>query len=291
MPDWYLAGFGAIGRLIYSGLPKGSKVIMRPGKTASPFTKHTLDGSSTQVEVTADDDAAIHRLFICVKAYDVAGVIRQLAPRLTPKAIVVLSHNGLLDYDALARKLDGGCRLVVASTSHGALIRDNALVHTGRGDTWVGSVYGTVTPQEQQEITECLSLSIAPTAWTQDMLLRLWTKLGINAAINPLTALHDIKNGALKAPQFNRVIANLCEEVAAVAQAEGQALSAQTLLTLTYQVIDNTAQNFSSMHQDMQKGNTTEIAHICGEVIRRGRKHGLATPECNALLLAIENAQ
>jgi 2-dehydropantoate 2-reductase len=34
-----------------------------------------------------------------------------------------------------------------------------------------------------------------PHEWSTDILTRLWRKLALNCAINPLTVLHDCRNG------------------------------------------------------------------------------------------------
>jgi 2-dehydropantoate 2-reductase len=47
----------------------------------------------------------------------------------------------------------------------------------------------------------------------------------------------------------------------------------------------------SSMAQDLRKGNATEIDYITGELIRLGKKFGIATPENNKVYAAMKQIE
>lgn len=70
----------------------------------------------------------------------------------------------------------------------------------------------------------------------------------------------------------------ICEEVAAVIEREGHHTSAEDLRDYVMQVIDATAENISSMLQDIRALRHTEIDYING-FLRRARAHGIAVPE------------
>jgi 2-dehydropantoate 2-reductase len=63
-------------------------------------------------------------------------------------------------------------------------------------------------------------------------LQRQWQKLAINCAINPLTALHKLKNGELAGPRFADALQQVCVEVADVMSAQGIVTTAEELLLL-----------------------------------------------------------
>lgn len=95
--------------------------------------------------------------------------------------------------------------------------------------------------------------------------------------INPLTALKDCRNGDLR--DFPQEIGAICHEVAAVMQREGIHTSAENLLLYVNQVIESTADNISSMLQDIRAQRHTEIDYITGFLLNRARAHGLSVPE------------
>jgi 2-dehydropantoate 2-reductase len=76
-------------------------------------------------------------------------------------------------------------------------------------------------------------------------------------------------------------------QVAAVAAAEGvPGLETELLIQTVLQVVHATANNFSSMHQDVAHKRTTEIAYINGFVVNRAAAHSIDVA-VNAALTAM----
>ncbi len=97
----------------------------------------------------------------------------------------------------------------------------------------------------------------------------MWRKLAVNCVINPLTALWNCPNGELR--HHTDEINAICEEVAAVIEREGYHTSADDLRYYVEQVIDSTAENISSMLQDVRAMRHTEIDYITGYLLKRAR--------------------
>ena len=113
----------------------------------------------------------------------------------------------------------------------------------------------------------------------QDASSLVWSKLVINSAINPLTALLRVSNGQLlERPSARALMRALAKETAAVASAESVALAPRDAVRTVENVALRTASNHSSMFQDVQRGARTEIDAICGAVTRVGKRHHIATP-------------
>jgi 2-dehydropantoate 2-reductase len=105
----------------------------------------------------------------------------------------------------------------------------------------------------------------------------LWRKLAVNSAINPLTALRGVPNGALlEDAEARALMAAAASEVAAVAAARG--LHIEEAAGAALEVARATAGNRSSMLQDMERRARTEIDALCGAVAREGRRLGVAVP-------------
>ncbi len=110
----------------------------------------------------------------------------------------------------------------------------------------------------------------------------IWNKLLINIAINPLTAIFDIKNGQLLEDDVLLSVAcDAAVEVAAVANKLG--LPIADIESTIKSVCRNTAENHSSMLQDIKSGRETEIDSLCGAVVRYGEKLDVAA-QLNHLL-------
>jgi 2-dehydropantoate 2-reductase len=112
-----------------------------------------------------------------------------------------------------------------------------------------------------------------------DMNQLLWKKLAANCVINPLTALYQCTNGELfLEPSFPELQHELLQEVAQVAQADNQEVSEDSLRQFVTQVIGDTRENKSSMYQDTLKKQRTEVDHLNGYVVQKGRSFGIECP-------------
>lgn len=107
----------------------------------------------------------------------------------------------------------------------------------------------------------------------------IWTKVVINAGINPLTAILDVLNGQLlELAPAREVMAEAVAEAVAVGKALGVRFLHQDMLAAVQQVARRTGTNISSMRQDVLSKRRTEVAYINGAVVRQGEQVGLPTP-------------
>jgi 2-dehydropantoate 2-reductase len=76
-----------------------------------------------------------------------------------------------------------------------------------------------------------------------------------------------------------------------VAASEQIKLSAEELQQTVLQVASSTANNFSSMQQDIHHQRTSEINYINGYVVKQAAKHGIACPHNQHLLQQIQRLE
>ncbi|MBM4421709.1 MAG: 2-dehydropantoate 2-reductase, partial [Chloroflexi bacterium] len=79
----------------------------------------------------------------------------------------------------------------------------------------------------------------------------------------------------------------LAREAAAVARAAGVAISDEDAARRWRDAAANTADNRSSMLQDVQAKRETEIDAICGGVVRNAERYGIDAPLCRAMVQLI----
>ncbi len=152
----------------------------------------------------------------------------------------------------------------------------------GHGYTWLGDAAHPTAPIWLDE----LAASGIPHEWTTQILTRLWRKLALNCAINPLTVLHDCRNGGLQQHQCE--VATLCAELSELLQCCGQPDAAQNLQQEVERVIQATAANYSSMHQDVTQRRRTEIRYLLGHACEAARRHQLALPHLQQLQVRLK---
>lgn len=293
MMTWHILGAGSLGglwgaRLARAGLPV--KLILRDQARLSQYRAAgglTLieDGQASLHPIpaeTSNHDAPIKRLLLACKAYDAEAAATALAKRLAPGAEIILLQNGLGSQEAVANSLPR-TRCIFASSTEGAFREgDWRVVFAGRGHTWLGMPDKQHAPQW---LSDLQSAGI-PHDWSSDILGKLWRKLALNCAINPLTVLHNCRNGALR--NWPNEIAALCSELTTLLRACGQPAAASDLHGDVLQVIDGTANNFSSMYQDVAHGRRTEIHFLLGHALREAQHLQLALPHLDNLLQRLQ---
>lgn len=235
----------------------------------------------------------IQTLIVPVKAYQVKNAIKQLAPYLAKNCTVILLHNGLGTV-RWVKQYCPGAQIILATTTQAAFQPEPGLtIQTGIGETYFGPVQ---TSHQQADLPADSAINklinaFKPAHWDQNIQLRLWQKLAINAVINPLTALANIKNGDLTQVQYLPIIKQLVNEFCEVSQLEGFRFEPENILNLVLTVASNTADNYSSMQQDIYHARATEIDYINGYLLKVAAKHQLALPQHQNLFEQIKQAE
>ena len=189
----------------------------------------------------------------------------------------MLLQNGLGSQDEVAQHLPKQRCVFVSSTEGAFRPADFQVVFAGNGHNWLGD---PSDPRPPAWLDELQRAGIAH-QWSPDILARLWRKLALNCAINPLTVLHDCRNGDLA--EHPAEIATLCAELGELLQHCGQPTAAENLHEDVQRVILATAANYSSMHQDVAQGRRTEVTYLLGYACAAAQRHQLHLPHLQHL--------
>ena len=236
-----------------------------------------LNGHEHQFKVHATDDpqecARAKYALVLVKAWQTERVAEQLSGCLAEDGLAVTLQNGLGNYETLTHSL-GLTRVALGTTTTGATLLGPGLARAG-GE-------GIISIQRNQAIGP-LEAGLKSAGFNVNIVENakslIWGKLVINAAINPLTALLRVQNGdLLERPPARELMRRLAEESAQVARAEEITLPFADPVSAVEEVARRTAQNHSSMLQDVLRNAPTEIDAINGAVVRAAQKHHLGAP-------------
>jgi 2-dehydropantoate 2-reductase len=240
---------------------------------------------SYPVQATANpaDCAGARHALVLVKSWQTERAARQLAACLSPDGLALTLQNGLGNREKLAQAL-GTDRVALGVTTTGAtLVGPGRVRPGGEGIISLGD-HPRLDPLVNLLQRAGFAVEVVPEA--DDL---LWSKLVINAAINPLTALLRVPNGELLArPSAQTLMAGAAQEAAAVATALGRRLTYVDPVATAADVARHTAVNHSSMLQDVLRGAPTEINAICGAIVAAGEKNGVPTPVNRTLWLLIK---
>lgn len=249
-----------------------------------------LDGSrlSLAIPVVLPEELEPADLTIlAVKAHQTAAAVRNLPVLLARGGMALTLQNGLGNLEAMAAVV-GPTRLLAGVTFVGATRTvEGEVIFAGQGPTVIGVPAGSaVSLEEAEQVARVFRRAGLECQVREDIEAMLWEKLVVNVGINPLTAILRVRNGALPdlPPAWELAVA-AAQEAAAVAASLGLALSIDPEVRLS-QVCMATAENRSSMLQDIMAGRPTEIEALNAQVVQRGAALGIPTP-VNACLTEI----
>lgn len=246
---------------------------------------------AVQATIDPADLATVAIVLICVKCPALEAVGRVLR-RLPTAAILVPMQNGLGVLEALGRGLgdDADRHTLVRAVTYLAARPD--------ADGTIRQVANLPTrldgcPARHDAATDVAARFRAaglPVDVEDDLSPAVWRKLVVNAAINPVTALGRVPNGVLlQRPGLRAQMLALACEAAAVARAAGVAIADAEAGALATEAARHTAENLSSMAQDVMAGRPTEIAFLSGALLTRGEAFGLDLRETRRVTEAIDS--
>ena len=285
--EWHILGAGSIGCLWACHLQQHGltpRLILRNQLRQQQFKDGILFSGQSEPSVVqiptelTGHTSPIDRLLVTTKSYDCFNAIQQVAHRLHSDSTVVLLQNGMGQQQQAADFLTSTA-LYVGTTTEGAFREPpNQLIHAGCGETWFGPFNDSAKTQGAEAITDLLRLQLT-SAYDSNIVDRLWQKLAINAAINGLTAQYQCRNGELaNNPDYRAQMQQLCNEVEQLAQQLNQPLFAHPLIGQALEVARATADNYSSMLQDVRHQRLTEIDFINGFICHQAQLQGLELP-------------
>jgi len=229
--------------------------------------------------VTHPEDAACADLaIIFVKSTLTETAVRENMAVFGPDTTALTLQNGLGNIDIISRII-GREKVIAGTTAHGAtMLGPGRMRHAGSGKTIIGETDGSITSRIK-ETAKLLGEAGMDTGISDNVMGLVWDKLLVNVGINALTGLTQLKNGQLlDHPDITEIMNAAVDEAAEVARVKGIMLSNEDPAAHARQVAEATAENQSSMLQDILKGKKTEIDMINGAIVREGNETGVKTP-------------
>ncbi|AHG21432.1 2-dehydropantoate 2-reductase [Chania multitudinisentens RB-25] len=285
-----ILGCGALGQLWLSRLYQQGHDVQGWLRVPQPFCAVNIiepDGTSFNRNLPTNDPehlAQSELLLVTLKAWQVSGAVTALLPKLNPHCAILLLHNGMGTQDELPAHNQP---ILQGTTTHAARHDGNTIIHVANGVTHIGPA--SRQAMHLSHLAEMLHQALPDVAWHNHIASASWRKLAVNCVINPLTVLYNCHNGDLQ--RYPEQIETLCREVASVMEMEGHHTSCEGLMSYVMQVIQLTADNVSSMLQDIRAQRHTEIDYITGYLLRRGRSHGIPLPENTRLFELIKQKE
>ncbi|KAA9025975.1 2-dehydropantoate 2-reductase [Niallia endozanthoxylica] len=289
-----IIGGGSIGLLFayYLHIDHSVCLYVRSKEQAEELQKNGLflerDGVKKHInldvkfvsEWCGEEDAT----FIAVKQYHLPDLIGQLSLFSHPGRGLLFLQNGM-GHLKMIEKLHGD--IYVGTVEHGALkINSNNVLHTGIGVTKLAPFRRSMA--KMQNLLNHIQKEEFPFLIEADYEKMLLKKLVVNAVINPLTAILQVKNGELiQNPHYFQMVKQIFAEIENSLCFQNKEGYFQNVIA----VCEKTAHNQSSMLRDLMENRPTEIDAILGFILEKAAERKINTPIIQSFYQAVKGKE
>lgn len=277
--------------LIKVNIPSGRdmRVDMHTTKrknTEENTQKKSLDEISCPVRCETDPSkvSSVDWVLLAVKGHQVEGASSWLRALCRSKTTIAVLQNGVEHFERVEPFSFGAKILpvvvncpadrfspgVVAQNSHAKLVASDS--------------------EEGRDLQDIFAETDLSVELTTDFITETWSKLCVNVAAGPATAITSTGRGIVSEPSVSNVCFELTKECAEVARAEGAKLPSDFAEKVIERIHEQPPNGTTSMLADKLAGNPLEADAMTGAVIRYAEKYGISVPTTktiHALLMQI----
>lgn len=253
-PIWHVLGTGAVGSLMMHYLSKYADIEAISSRSLPSRCFIDIKGvSHNQTHFFSNQQQKIKLLFLCVKANQALEQVEKLKHRFDDDVEIVCLFNGYGPQQQLSKQY----KTWAGSVTHGiSTQKPGHTQHMAQGNIQLGPLFNETSSFQPQTIKE-IELK-------KDILPVLQKKLLVNCLINPMTVIFDCLNGQLlEIVEAQQLMAKLDLELNKAVSHLKWAIN-ETSIEMANKIAALTANNNSSMRQDIQQGRISEIDQING---------------------------
>ncbi|KPB04426.1 2-dehydropantoate 2-reductase [Bacillus sp. CHD6a] len=229
-------------------------------------------------------------IIVATKQYGLTAILPVLKMCTRDQSILFL-QNGMSHIDLLEQFSKP--QILVGVVEHGVKkINDCTVMWTGKGRTKIAGY--PVTNKDRHAAAffvngwlDSIGVNF-PLEVCMDYYGMMIEKLLVNAIINPLTAIFDVRNGELLLNQYyQNCMKRLYNEMDFLVQKDNR----EHMWNHICSICEKTAENSSSMKRDINAGRETEVDAILGYMINLAEKQGKSVPLTEFMYEAVKGLQ
>jgi len=285
-----ILGAGAIGGYVGGRLHQsGADVtfLVRPARQQA-IQRDGLVIKSTKGDITqtvktvlkGSEGGPYDIVLLTAKAYDLDSAIEAIAPAMAANTTVVPLLNGMRHLDVLDAKfgkdkvVGGLARVGVALSPEGAILHTSpfAAISFGERD-------GQAPRASLVELDAAIKKSGIDGGLHKNIVQDLWDKWIMLCSLAATNCLMRGSSGdILEAEEGRAIVMETVDEGQKVAAAAGHDPGEKGMQTIRGFLTVKGSRFTASMLHDLEKGAMVEADHIVGDMIARGKKAGISTP-------------
>lgn len=279
-----LIGPGAIGCAVGAALIEAGNEVTFCAR--HPFSRLSVQKAGeparalpAKVVTSAEAIAPAEWVLLCVKAHHVPSAAGWLRAAIGPQTKLAVLQNGVEHRERVAP-------FVPQHTVIVPVVVDLPAKSTAPGETaWHSRAFLTVSDDAAgKEFCGLFTGSFVTASTTDDLVTRAWTKLCVNAPGGAILALTGQPMRVFRKPGVADVARAILRECIAVGRAEGAILD-DALIERQIEIFLKAAPDEgNSMYADRMAGRETEWDARNAVIVRKGARHGIATPVSAALV-------
>ena len=216
---------------------------------------------------------------LTAKHYDLNAAIDAIRPGVGPDTAVLPLLNGLVHLDrldaafGLSRVLGGVAYVGAVMLPDGSIRHVNQMSGIAHGERGGGNSERTKAIEQEFSGTP-----VAAPA-NNNIMLEMWEKFMLIGAMAGMNCLLRGNVGEIvRTEEGEALMLEAIDEVASIAAASGFQPRPQARDRVQTMLTEAGSVNSASMRQDLEAGRRTEADAILGDLLRRARRFGLATP-------------
>lgn len=295
MPSILIIGAGAIGaffgsalarqgasvsvvcRSDYDAVKQGGYDIRSPLLGDHCFMPHRVFASSTEAGRTFD------YVVLATKVIESIDRIALLEPTLAPSSTIVLMQNGVdIERDVAAAFPDSE---LISAIAFIAVSRTapGKIHHQSEGSLVIGR-YPSGASERADQLASMFNANAIPCRVTPDIVSARWQKALWNATFNPLSIMGGVldTSSILRTPESQSFVRETMLEIAAISHAASHPIDPSVIEKLIKGTLAMPPYK-TSMALDFERGRSMEIEAILGNVVRTGRRLGVAAPKLETI--------
>ncbi len=223
--------------------------------------------------------APVDLILFCVKTYDTDTAAESIRPLIRPDTMLLSLQNGIDNEERIARAAGYTSRLGAVAYVVSAIKAPGVVAQTaGPGKIILGELSGGASARTER-LRDVLQRAGILAEVHPDIRVILWQKFLFICAFSGVTAVTRLPIGTILADPVTRALfRGVAEEVEAVARADGIDLPADCVEQALATAAAVEPWGHGSLYHDLAVGRRLELESLNGEVVRRGREHGIDTP-------------
>ncbi|SHO48422.1 ketopantoate reductase family protein [Desulfopila aestuarii] len=295
-----IVGGGAIGRLFGSLLAKAKNEVTLLDIDAEVVDAMKDKGIGvvassmgdpdmvTPVPVTAITDASLvsgcDLVMLMVKSFATRVATESVAHLINSDCPLLGVQTGLGNIEIMEQLVPRQHILAGFTFMSGTALGTSKVRYGREGKTYIGELDGQIT-ERVQKIANVFEAGGITTQVAKRIVGRLWCKVIVYSAINPLSSILKVPNGCLTGKMESiTLMKRLLDEGKAVADACGIDLVYKDLYELLFDACQRSSNNLSSMLQDILNDRMTEIDAQNGAICRYAAERGISVPTHQAMV-------